>query len=104
MTFESDLYELIRSIKFEGRVSSFQKQLSTDIKAIGRPEKLLIPVDKITNMCKISAPDYNRFLSDNVTSAYRTSSPDVVNKIKAEAKAIADTVNLDNRTLKRKHL
>ena len=48
-------------------------------------------------MYKISAPDYNRLLSDNVTSAYRKSSSDVVNKINAEAKAIAETANLDDR-------
>ena len=67
LAFELDLYELILSIKFDGRASSFQKQLSTNIKAIRRSEKLLIHADKTTNMYKISAPDYNRLLNDNVT-------------------------------------
>ena len=48
--FESDIYELIRSIQFKPVKSNFQKQLSKDIKEFKKSEKIYVSADKTANI------------------------------------------------------
>ena len=51
-SFESDLYELARTIEFKPVQNQFQKQLKRDIRELKQSSKLLIPADKTTNLYK----------------------------------------------------
>ena len=48
--FESDLYDMIRSINFKPVRNGFQKKRTDDINNIKSSENLLIFADKITNL------------------------------------------------------
>ena len=50
MTFENELIQLVKEIKFRKIKNDFQKRLSDDIKMISSTEKTVTPADKTSNM------------------------------------------------------
>ena len=95
--FENDLYEMVRSIEFRHASNVFQKQLATDIKKINETKSLIISADKTTNKYNMSVDDYNKLLTENISSAYRKSNEEVVQSINDEAKSIAKNLKIDDR-------
>ena len=95
--FENDMYEMVRSIEFRHSSNEFQTQLATDIKKINETTSLIISADKTTNKYNMSVDDYNKLLTENITSAYRKSDEEVVNSINNEAKSIAKNLKIDDR-------
>ena len=49
-------------------------------------KKLFVFADKSTNLYEMSSTDYNRLLSNNMTSNYRKFENDVKHKIEKETK------------------
>ena len=45
----------------------------------------------------MSVGDYNKLLTENITSAYKKSDEEVVNSINNEAKSIAKNLKIDDR-------
>ena len=62
-----------------------------------KSDKLLVPADKTSNFYKMDIPSYNELLQKNITKTYKKVSPDMVNSIELEAKAIATKLHLDDR-------
>ena len=69
--FESDLYDIIRSINFKPVRNDFQKKLTEDINNIKSSENLLIFADKTANLYEITPEQYQTILTNNVTKTYR---------------------------------
>ena len=88
---------MVRSIEFRHSSYEFQTQLATDIKKINETTSLIISADKTTNKYNMSVDDYNKLLTENITSAYRKSDEEVVNSINNEAKSIAKNLKIDDR-------
>ena len=69
--FESDLYDMVRNIKFKRVSSEFQSNLSKEIKLINEDPLLFIPADKTNNLYKLFKDNYNKLLKDNITKSYK---------------------------------
>ena len=69
--FESDLYDMIRSINFKPVRNDFQKKLTEDINNIKSSENLLIFADKTANLYEMTPEQYKTILTNNVTKTYR---------------------------------
>ena len=95
--FESDLYQMARSVKFRRVLNSFQAQLAKDTNAINRSTALYIPADKTINLYKVEVKDYEKLLHDNITTTYQKVSKDTARIINMEAKHIAEQLKLDDR-------
>lgn len=96
-SFERDLYNMAKNIKFRNINDQFQQSLKQDISKINASKKLFIPADKTTNMYELSPEEYNKLLKDNVTKTYQKATPRLEKAINLEAKQIAKTIKLDDR-------
>ena len=95
LPFESDLYDMIRSIKFKPVRSDFQKKLADDINNIKSFENLVIFVDKITNVYEMTSKQNKTILTNNVTKIYRKAERGTQLNMDREAKTISKTLQLE---------
>ena len=95
--FENDLYEMVRSIKFNTSLNSFQNQLKSDAKSIKSSQSLLVPADKTTNLYKVKPESYKKLLVDNVTAKYKKTSTATTDAINQEAKIISAKFDLEDK-------
>ena len=96
--FENDVFSMVNSIEFRKISDPFQQQLQEDIKTIRSSTKAFIPADKTTNIYKLEKTSYDKLLHDNITSAYKKASSEAYNKINQEAKVLASTLKIGDRT------
>ena len=66
------MHEMIRSIGFRNSSDEFQKQLPADITKIKETKLLIIPADKTTNFYSMSVKDYEKLLTENISSTYKS--------------------------------
>ena len=95
--FESDLYEMARSVKFKQVNNPFQRQLANNAKMINTSASLFVPADKTTNLYKVDNRRYDKLLQDNITASYEKTDNNTAKKINNEANAIAKKLKLENR-------
>ena len=60
LSFETDLYQLVRSLKFRKDFDPFQAKLAQDVKSIKSSSRLFVPADKTTNLYKVDVEDYKK--------------------------------------------
>ena len=77
---------MVRNIEFRKVYNDFQDKLKEDINEICSSKNLFVFVDKSANLSEMSNTDYNRLLSNNITSNYRKCENDVKYKIDKETK------------------
>ena len=77
---------MVRNIEFRKVYNDFQDKLKEDINEICSSKNLFVFVDKSANLSETSNTDYNRLLSNNITSNYRKCENDVKYKIDKETK------------------
>ena len=82
--FENALYKLISNIKFKNYSNQLLKTMKKDLKKITTSDKLFIFSDKSTNIYKIDKDSYNKLLKENITSEYKKSNPNTINKLNDE--------------------
>ena len=92
LPFETDLYEITRSITFKKAFNPFLLKLVTVAKNICTTSSLLIPADKTTKLYKILTQDYEKLLHDNITADYRKTSDNATKQINIEVKGLARNV------------
>ena len=51
LSFETELYQLVRSLKFRKDFDPFQEKLAQDVESIKSSTRLFVPADKTTNLC-----------------------------------------------------
>ena len=95
--FESDLYDMIRSINFKPVRSDFPKKLAEDINHIKSSENLLILADKTTNLYEMTPEQYNTILTNSVRKTYRKAERGTQLNIDRNAKTISKTLQLEKR-------
>lgn len=69
--FEGDLINLIRKVKFKNYSNCFQAKIGRDIKNIKNSNKLWIKADKSKNFYKIKPSEYDKLVTDKITSFYK---------------------------------
>ena len=70
LNFESDRYEMARSVKFKRVNNPFQRQLASGVNMINTSASLFVPADKTTNLYKVDNRTYDKLLQDNITASY----------------------------------
>ena len=96
-SFEDDMLQMTENVRSRKVTDQFQTTLSKDIKKIKNATKMLIPADKTRNFYEIDHALYEKLLRQNITKNYQTTSAATVNKINAEAQAIAAELEIDDR-------
>ena len=97
LSFETDLYQLVRSLKFRKDFDPSQVKLAQGVKNIKYSSRLFEPADKTTNLYKVDVEDYKKLLISNITAKYQKVGNDVTQNIDRKAKAIAQSLKLDKR-------
>ena len=98
LPFEKDMTRLIQNIKFKDTKCSFQSKLNADIKnKIKRPNTLLIPADKTTNVYAMNPSSYDKLVKENVTKTYKKSNDKLVGELDAKSAKIAERLKLHER-------
>ena len=95
--FESDLYDMIRSVNFQQVRNDFQKKFAGDINNIKSFENRLIFGDKTMNLYEVTPEQYKTILTNNVTKTYRKAERSTQLNIGREAKAISKTLQLQKK-------
>ena len=92
------MLKLIEDIKFRKINDPFQTTLRNDVRKIKNSHEMIIPADKTRNLYLLQKDQYNKLLRDNITKHYKPASDRAYNSINAEAKSIAQKLDLDDRT------
>ena len=95
--FESDLMDMIRNIEFRPVHNDFQARMREDITNIKNSNKVYVSADKSTNLYKMEKTDYESHLVNNITSTYKKSSQDQVDRINRGALECAKKLDLEDR-------
>ena len=96
-SFESDLYNMIRSINFKPLRNDLEKKLTKVINNINSSESLLIFAGKVTNLYEVTPEQYKTILTNNVTKTYQKAERSTQITIDREVKTISKTLQPEKR-------
>ena len=85
-TFENDLIELVKNIKFQTVRNQLQRKLKSDIKLIQQSSKTLKPADKTSKMYRITKEEYNKMRRNAITSTYKKANENIKKRINEKEK------------------
>ena len=74
----------------------FQETLKHDTTEIINSNNVIVPADKTSNLYKMKKEDYDKFLIENITKAYKKSNRNKINKLNLDAKRIADKLSISD--------
>ena len=97
--FESDLLDIIKSLKFRKTRSSFQNILKDDINTINNTDTILTFVDKTSNLYILKKEQYQKMLNNSITTTYKKANDNIHNKINTDEKKLMKDKNILNRML-----
>ena len=86
--FENYLTNLLKSIKFRATKSSFQQQLTKDIKTIKNTKTTLTFAAKIFNVYIVPKEQYKKLVNNAITTSYKKVSKETQNQINNQGKTI----------------
>ena len=97
--FQSDLLDMIKSLKFRKTGSHFQRTLKEDINTIHSTDTTLTFADKTSNLYKLKKEQYKKMLNDSITITYKKSIDNIHNKINTDGKKLMKDKDILNRML-----
>ena len=97
--FESDLLDIIKSLKFRKTRSSFQNILKDDINTINNTDTILTFADKTSNLYILKKEQYQKMLNNSITTTYKKANDNIHNKINTDEKKLMKDKNILNRML-----
>ena len=71
INFENDSINVMKTIKFRLTKTSFQQQLTEDIKIIKNTEATLIFADKTSNVYKVPKEQYEKLVNNTMITSYK---------------------------------
>ena len=86
--FEKDFTNLLKSIKFRATKSSFQQQLTEDIRTIKNTKTTLTFVDETSNVYKVPKEQHEKLLNNAITTSYKKVSKKTQDQINNQGKNI----------------
>jgi hypothetical protein len=95
--FEDDLVQLISKITFREVNDPFLDKVDEDIKKVNSSENIFVFADKTTNIYETSPENYNKLLTENITTSYKTSNNNVNDDINEELRDISNHLSVGNR-------
>ena len=89
-SFEDEVYELLANLEFHERKPNdvFQTKMAETVKKIQETDKIFLFADKTSNIYQVSAENYNKMLTENVTKDYKLVENKKIDNDNAEAKTI----------------
>ena len=96
-SFEKDLLDIEKSIKFRNINKKFQNLMKADIAEVKASSNVFIPADKTANMYELLSTEYKKLSKDNITKTYKKAAPRLVDAINLEAKQIGKAIRLDDK-------
>ena len=84
--FESNLLDMIKSLKFRKTRSHFQRRLKEDINTIHSTDTTLTFADKTSNLYKFKKEQNKKMLNDSITATYKKASNNIHKKINTDGK------------------
>ena len=94
--FEDDVAKMIENIKFRNYSDKFINMVEEDKKRIRTSQSVFNPGDKTRNMYEMSAPAYNKLVTENVTKTYKLADINTAKYINTKLKDIACHLNIAN--------
>ncbi len=82
-SFETDMYNMIKNIKFRNNCNEFIRKLNNDVKEIKNSSMVYVFADKSNNIYKMEPSKYAKLLNENITAEYKkipNSTVDTINK------------------------
>ena len=98
--FESDLLDIIKSLKFRKTRNHFLKRLKDGINTIHNTDTTLTFADKTSSLYKLKKDQYQKMLNDSITTTYEKASDNIHNKINTDEKKLMKDIEVLNRLLK----
>ena len=98
-SFEKDLLDIVKSIKFRNINKKFQNLMKADIAEVKASSNVFIPADKTANMYELLSTEYKKLSKDNITKTYKKATPRLVDAINLEAKQIGKGIRLDDKKI-----
>ena len=98
-TFENDMFNLVKQVRFRKVNNKFQKMIKNDVKMIRNSKKIIVAADKTTNYYKIQLDEYNKLKEKSIRKNYKKSNNTVINNINKEAKEIIKELKLENKLI-----
>ena len=95
--FEDDLHKLVKDIEFRPVRNNFQNDLKAQIRKIHESQDVIIKADKSKNLYSVPIQEYNVLLENNITTEYKKTNDERINKVNIEASKIAKNIKLDDR-------
>ena len=95
--FEDDILRMVENIEFRRATDRFQEQLRADITRVKRSSEVIVPADKTRNLYTVCKEEYSRLLTNNITKHYKSAPDGTYNEINAEAKRIAEKLDVADR-------
>lgn len=95
--FEEDLYSMMENLSFRRSSNKLQDTMRKDMKLIRECGEVIVSSDKTRNLYRMPVDQYKKLLRDNVTSKYKLAPDGAYADINAEANAIAEEIELDDR-------
>ena len=86
--FENDLTNLLKTIKFRVTESSFQQQLTEDIRIIKNTKTTLTFADKTSNLYKVPKEQYEKLVNNAITTSYKKINKKAQDQINSQGKNI----------------
>ena len=97
LDFESDMYNLIGSIKFKNGSNDFLNQMKSDIQTLKSGGNIVVEADKTSNLYNMSTENYKQMLQQNVTKDYKIASPGTKNDIDKRTNTIARSLGIEDK-------
>ena len=96
LNFESDIYNMISSVKFRHAQNEFQNQMKQDIKMLKSGGNIIVEADKTSNLYLVPPQKYEQLLHQNITKDYKIANPEIKNNINRKANILAKKLKIDD--------
>ena len=97
--FETDLYNVIKNIKFNSNKSKFQTKLKKDLNKLLIKNKIILFADKTRNLYHTKPEFYNKLLLDNITKTYKICKENLVEIINSDSQKTIQDRNYKNKKI-----
>ena len=96
-SFETDLFKLIKMVKFKKVRNNFQMKLSQDIKEVKKSNYIWVKSDKSKNIYKIKPSKYQEILKSNITNNYEIDYNNTIEQINKDTSNFASRLQIEDR-------
>ena len=96
-SFETDLFKLIKMVKFKKVRNNFQMKLSQDINEVKKSNYIWVKSDKSKNIYKIKPSKYQEILKSKITNNYKIDYINTIEQINKDTSNFASRLQIEDR-------